>query len=367
MSTSSRPMRGAFIFFIVLVVISGVIAAAPSRETGGQSAAAEVGSAPEIPERIAAAGRGLIQIIDVLGLFPGAVDSLVALGVTDQGMGDFYQVIDGNHRLRQRLGRSPGPEEIAATSPDYVLLRSYLADGLGEPLEALGIPVLYLDLETPADFAMDIRRVGALLQQGERAEELVSWFDRRVEIIESSVPRPAENSPRALILQVSGSPDEPRLAVAPGNWIQNTQLQLAGAQPVGEEAAGSDGWAEVTFEQIAAWNPEYIFLVSYRSSAEAYREALETEPLWGQLQAVENQRLYAAPADFYSWIQADTRWILGAEWFARILHPGALQNAGFGSDMEQSARMFFADLYDLDERAFDEHIRPRISGDLFGR
>jgi iron complex transport system substrate-binding protein len=345
---------------LIFILSFAALSAAPS---------AEEPSGPY--KRLAMAGRGLIQILDVVGAFPGALGDVVAVGVTDQGMGDFYQVLDPDHGAKIRLGKSPGPEELAAADPDLVILRSYLADSLGSPLETLGVPVLYLDLETPEDFAADILNLGRTLDQVDRADELVRWFEERRSALESAASgiggdSSTDDLPGVLLLQVSGSPDEPTISVSPGDWIQSRQIRLAGGRSLGTDAAVDAGWSEVNFEQIAAWDPEYIVLVSYRSDAGPYRVALENDPLWRELQAVKDRRIYAAPADFYSWMQADTRWILGAEWLARILNPDVIE-AALGYGMEDSVREFFSYLYGIDAGKYRRDILPRISGDFVAR
>lgn len=348
--------RKSPVIAILIVLFSLLLPAAVLASGTGEQRAGNV------PGNLVMAGRGLIQIVDVLGMFPYAVDSVSAVGVTDQGMGDFYLVLDPRAGEKVRLGKSPGPEELAAADPDLVLLRPYLADDIGTPLERLGIPVLYLNLETPEDFDNDVLTVGNTLGQEKRAREINRWFDSRRSFIEKGVAASSEEAPRALILQVSGDPVQPTISVAPAGWIQSTQLELAGAVPLGLEGEVQPGWSAVGFEQIAAWNPDYIFLVSYRSDAAAYRAGLEADPLWQELDAVKNGRLLGAPADFYAWLQSDTRWILGAEWLARVMHP-----SGFGGSMMDSVKEFFRVLYGIEGTDFDQEIAPRLSGDMLDR
>jgi hypothetical protein len=201
MLSNHRSFTRFAVALLLLVFSMSPIFAAPSAETAAETVA--------VPRRIAGAGRGLIQTIGVLGMFPGAMDAMVAVGVTDQGMGDFYELLDPDHENRIRLGKSPGAEELAAANPDLVFLRRYLADSLGAPLETLGIPVEYLDLENPEDFDDDIRLIGSVLGQDERAEQILAWFDARQAALEDAVPPADADSPRVLLLQVSGSPEEP--------------------------------------------------------------------------------------------------------------------------------------------------------------
>jgi iron complex transport system substrate-binding protein len=59
--------------------------------------------------------------------------------------------------------------------------------------------------------------------------------------------------------------------VAPEGWIQGTQVELGGGEPLWYDRALSPGWNEVQFEQIALWDPEVIVIVSYRAPAGARR------------------------------------------------------------------------------------------------
>ena len=46
------------------------------------------------------------------------------------------------------LERGAGPEQIAPVAPDAIVLKTAAVEGLGEPLEELGIPVVYVGMET---------------------------------------------------------------------------------------------------------------------------------------------------------------------------------------------------------------------------
>jgi iron complex transport system substrate-binding protein len=313
---------------------------------------------PGVPSRIALAGRATIMLVDALYLFPEAGERVVAVGRTNQGIGDFFPVLDDDPEAKRRLGRSAGAEEILAANPDLVIMKSQMRSSLGNALENAGATVLYLDLETPQQYARDIRILGDVLGQPSRAEEIVSLFEQRV----AALGRANENveRPEVLVLSYSRSGEEYSFRVAPESWIQTDQVRLGGGDPVWLGAAPNPGWNRIEFEQIAAWNPEVIVLISYRTDAGEPKRRVMSNDLWAELQAVRQGRVYAMPSDYYSWGQPDTRWILGAEWIAHALHPGR-----YDEPFEERIRAFFLDFYGIGDEEYGAEIAPRLSGDLF--
>jgi iron complex transport system substrate-binding protein len=310
-----------------------------------------------VPERIVLTGRATIMLVDALYLFPGVSERVVAVGQTDQGIGDFFPVVDDNPEAKARLGRSAGPEEVLSHNPDLVIMKTQMRNSLGSALETAGATVLYLDLETPEQYNEDIRTLGTVLNQPDRAEEIVSHFEERVEALLAATE--GVTRPEALLLSYSTEEGGYSFSVAPEGWMQARQVMLAGGEPVWFGAALSPGWNRVAFEQIAAWDPEVIVFLSYRSASEAAVEAIEDDPLWRELGAVRNGWVYAMPADYYSWGQPDTRWILGAEWFAHLLHPEL-----FNQPFELRILAFFQDFYGIRATEYYERIAPRLTGDL---
>lgn len=310
------------------------------------------------PKRIVMAGRAVIMLADALYLFPGVDERVVAVGMTDQGRGDFFPVLDAAAGETLRLGRNAGPEEILARNPDLVLLKSYMRESIGKPLEIAGASVVYLDLETPEQFRRDIGILGQVLHLEERAGEVIKLFDERQAGIEAAVA--GRERKETLLLSYSANSEGYSFSVAPRGWIQSTQVELAGGEPVWLESALSPGWNRVEFEQIAAWDPETIVILSYRQEPSEAIELIRGDSLWRELKAVKNGELYAMPADFYSWGQPDPRWILGAEWIAHALHPEA-----FDTPFEEKIYPFFRDFYGIERERYEELIEPTISGDLF--
>jgi len=145
--------------------------------------------------------------------------------------------------------------------------------------------------------------------------------------------------------------------VPPASWLQTTLVQLAGGEPVWLDAAGS-GWTVVDLEQIAAWDPDYVFVVNYDGDPAPATQALRADRGWVALKAVREGHLLGFPGDFASWDQPDTRWILGLEWLASRLLP----DGTFSFDFQAEMRAFYQELYGLDQAAFETHVLPLLNG-----
>jgi ABC-type Fe3+-hydroxamate transport system substrate-binding protein len=60
-------------------------------------------------------------------------------------------------------------------------------------------------------------------------------------------------------------------------------------------------WLDVvTLEQIAAWDADRIFIISYQKNSAEIAAALKSDPQWQALRAVKQNHLYGFPADFYA-------------------------------------------------------------------
>ena len=347
-------------FLLVLVPFSSVVADDAAGSGGGTTVTDALGrsvTVPDDPSRIVLAGRAVALLANALYLFSDVSDRVVAVGKTDQGLGDFFSVIDDNPQEKSRLGRSAGAEEVLARNPDLVILKNYMRDSLGRAIETTGVPVVYLELETPEQYNRDVRIIGRILGQPERAEEVVDAFERRRSKLEEATS--GGERPDVVLLSVSSRGGASSFRVAPEGWMQGTQVELGGGDPIWFDRSLSPGWNEVQFEQIALWDPDVIVLVAYGRPAGEVRAEIESNAQWRTLQAVEEDQVLAMPADYHSWGQPDTRWILGAEWLAHALHPEE-----FDEPFRERIYAFFNEFYGMDRSEYRRSIEPRLSGDL---
>jgi iron complex transport system substrate-binding protein len=321
-------------------------------------------SLPAPPQRIVVTGRGPYMVLHLLYMFPAARQRLVGVSSRGGSASDFLPLVDAAFAGVPVVAGTAGPEQLAALEPDLVLMKHTPADRTAEVLEPLGIPVVYLGLETPAQFFDDVALLGQVLDDPERAAEIAAVYRSRIERVEQAVADlTAEQRPDVLLAEYSDRGGEVAVQVPAASWMQTLLVETAGGDPVWlSEAEVTDGWTIVNFEQIAAWDPEQIFvIVWYTLDPGDVIARLEADPQWRQLRAVREGELYAFPADIYGWDNPEPRWLLGLLWLAKRMHPEHFADL----DMEAQVRDTFQQLYGLDAQTVDEQILSRL--DLDGR
>lgn len=314
-----------------------------------------------LPQRVVITGQNTLPMVDTVYLFPEAKERVVGLSVGKQPVGDFISLIDPRFADKTILEPGAGPEQIAPLKPDVVVLRSFLADKLGRSLEEVQIPVVYVDLETPEQYFRDLTTLGQLFGNEARAEQIRSFYQSRLDLIARALEGLDEEAkPRVLLAQYTDQGGTVALQVPSASWIQTTEVELAGGRPVWKEAAQGGGWTVVNFEQIAAWNPDQIVIITYKGDSAEVVAKLKSEPAWQALKAVQEGRIVGFPADIFSWDQPDPRWILGTLWLAGTIHPDRFP----GLEMKQQVVEFFSQMYGMDPTAIENQIVPTLKGNL---
>jgi iron complex transport system substrate-binding protein len=364
MKPSSLVLTAALLLGLLLGACGSTPTAVPTEAPTGVTLTDALGrtvtfDAP--PQRIVVAGKSNLTIAEAVYLFPEAQERLVGLVVGKQPIGDFVSLVDPTWNQKTHLAPDAGPEQIAPLNPDVVLLRSFTAETLGRALEELDIPVVYFDLETPDQYFRDVAVMGQLLGNAARAETIQNFYQSRLDRIAQALGGlNDEQKPRVLLLQHSEQGGEVALNVPPEAWLQTTEVELAGGTPVWKEAAQAGGWTVVNFEQIAAWDPEQIYVVSYQADSAQIVANLKANPQWQALQAVQRDAIYGFPGDIFSWDQPEPRWILGVTWLA-----GKIQLNIFSDlDMQQEAIEFFSQMYGMDSAAVEASILPALKGNV---
>ena len=311
------------------------------------------------PQKIVIAGKQTPMLVDFFYLFPDQQQKIVGFEKRLQTVQDFLQIIDPQAESKMNIEKDAGPEQIAPLEPDLVILKTVMQKNLGESLELLGIPVLYVDFENPEQIARDITNMGNVLDQKERAEELNNLFSLWIDDIVSKTRDFSElERPKVLILQASERGAEIAFDVPPASWLQTQVVELAGGIPVWLEAAQTGGWATVGLEQIAAWDADKIIIINYTGNSQENVEEIKRDPTWNNIKAVQKGQIYGFPGDFISWDQPDPRWILGLKWMASILHPDVFK-FGIGEIKE-----FYVNFYSLKEDIIENQIFPLIYSSL---
>ncbi len=311
-------------------------------------------------QRIVLGGKAANMLADAVYLFPGVGSRIVAYASGDQGLGLFLSAIDPTFKSKTSFDKSAGAETFAAFKPDLVILKSMMKGQLQAPLTAMSIRQLYLNLETPEQYYEDIGALGKVLGEEKRAADVVSWFaDHETKIVARTLKLSAAQKPNVLLMQLSSS-GESVWQVPPDSWMQTIMTERAGGKAVWKGANPGSGWATVSVEQIAAWNPDIVCVIDYRGDSSAAAQAFKKDSRLSSLKAIKTNAVFGFPQDFYSWDQPDTRWILGLTWLAKTAQPSLFKDISVAATTEE----FFKYMYGFDDAKYRSLILSRLHGDV---
>ena len=264
---------------------------------------------------------------------------LMALGLEDKMVG-----IEDNPEYRPIYGLSAphllelpwvgtakvlDVEGCAALEPDLVILPLRQKES-AEILESLGIDVLLVNPESQTLLTEMIQMVASATNTQDKGDELIAFLDNQEAKLNQILAGVA--APRVYMASNSNM-----LATAGDGMYQSDMIRLAGGANVAAEIEDTY-WAEIDYEQLLVWDPEYIILAS---SAKYTAEDVLQDPNLAGCTAVVNGNVYQIPCDAESWDSPVPSSILGALWLANILHPEKLTDTDCAAIMDEYYETFY--------------------------
>ena len=224
-------------------------------------------------------------------------------------------------------------EACAALAPDLAILPMKVKDS-AEDLEALGITVLLVNPESQELLTQMIQLVATASNTEEKAEALTDF----IEIQENYLTEILSGSDMPSVYLASNSSF---LSTAGDSMYQSDMIRLAGGRNVAGEIEDTY-WAQIDYEQLLAWDPEYIILPS--SAKYTVADVME-DPNMSDCRAVVNGNVYQIPGDVESWDSPVPGSILGAFWLANILHPEKMTHTDCLEIMDEYYETFYHFIY----------------------
>ncbi len=224
-------------------------------------------------------------------------------------------------------------EGCAALEPDLVILPLKLRNA-ADTLEELGISVLLVNPENQDLLNEMIRLIGAATDTEARAEELLSHTAAQEE-------RLGEKLEGAEAPKVYLAGNSSMLSTAGDAMYQSDLIRLAGGVNAAAEITDTY-WVEISYEQLLAWNPEYIILAS---DAAYSAEDVLADPNLADCDAVLNGQVYQMPNRAEAWDSPVPGGILGAVWLAGILHPDLYPPAACDEVIDEYYETFYGFVY----------------------
>ena len=224
-------------------------------------------------------------------------------------------------------------EACAALSPDLAILPMKVKDSV-DALEELGITVLLVNPESQELLIEMIQLVATATNTEEKAEALVGFIEAQEDELTKAL---ADVETPSVYLASNSS----FLSTAGNAMYQSDMIRLAGGINVAAEIEDTY-WAEIDYEQLLTWDPEYIILPS---SAKYTTEDVMADPNLAGCRAIMNGNVYQVPGHVESWDSPVPGSILGAFWLANILHPEVMTDADCTNIMDEYYETFYQFTY----------------------
>ncbi len=198
-------------------------------------------------------------------------------------------------------------EGCIALSPDLVILPVKLKSA-AEDLEAFDIDVILVNPETSEQLDEMIDIIASATDTRTNADRLTEYTDN----VKSQLEAVSGDAPSVYLAGNSSF-----LSTAGAAMYQSDMIKLAGGRNVADEITDTY-WAEVSYEDVLAWDPEYIIIAS---DAEYSVEDVVNDEGLAEVSAVRNNKVYKLPGKAEAWDSPVPGGILGSVWAASVLHP----------------------------------------------
>ncbi|WP_051615233.1 ABC transporter substrate-binding protein [Phyllobacterium sp. UNC302MFCol5.2] len=229
---------------------------------------------PAQPKRIASISYFADDIALALGVKPVASTYMTAGREPDFLLGLTSQM----KRIGQRA--KPNLELLSEAKPDLIIaIRRYT---VGNAAQLQGIaPYVAYNMELLDESYKEVAEISKLLGQPERGEQLNADF--RKNLADFAAKAPKDVHPRFMIMWGGATP----FAFHTENTSASIVAAIGGDNIAGPKSPGGEFGIDLSLETMLEKDPEVIFV--YDSGPDRPHES---NPIWSQLSAVKNNRVF---------------------------------------------------------------------------
>ena len=219
-------------------------------------------------------------------------------------------------------------EALAELKPDIFFHKAHDPETL-EAVEALGIPSVGIDVETPEAMLVALDVLGKVCGEQEKSQQLREYYDAKLADAEQRTSGIEEKKTAVIMGSSIGK-------VADASMLQGEMIERAGGINVAAELDATELWPTAGAEQIFAWNPDYIFISGSESAVYGVDDILN-DPAWSEMNAVKNKNVYVMPAAVDSWEFPGVMSTLGIDYMMHIMYPELMTD----QELEQRVDEFY--------------------------
>ena len=215
--------------------------------------------------------------------------------------------------------------DVGTVGPTYVSLADRVQTQTHTPYVLIGGSL--------ADTPTLLRNAGAVLGVPDRAEILARYAQDALTDIQKRIATvPAAERPKAYMAR------GPRgLETDVHGSVNAEALEFLGVQNVVASGMSAGNLADVSMEQVLAWQPDVIV-----TNDRNFIQTVWDDPQWKGVKSVKDKRVYLEPLLPFGWVDEPPgpNRIIGIRWLAKLLYPRL-----FPEDLRAETKRFYELFY----------------------
>lgn len=211
-------------------------------------------------------------------------------------------------------------EKLVSLKPDLAITQFGIQNKLIPALKASSIQVLSLQMKTYDEVLQNLKLVGRIVGNEDKAEEIISKMEKDKNYIVNKLPE----NPKKVVILYATSKD---VSVKLQNSIAGNVAKILKLNNIAEGKKG-EGMGEETIpfsiEEIVKEDPDVILVTSMVKSDKLAKEVigkqLGKDEVWKNLRAVKNNKIVYLPQKYFLF-NAGEKFVDGIEFMARSVYP----------------------------------------------
>lgn len=199
-------------------------------------------------------------------------------------------------------------EKAVTLNPDLIIL-PFKLKSIAESIEQLNIPVIYVMPESEAQLTEMIELVSKVTNNEQLGSQMIKFISDEINYMKDCVK---DNEKPKVYLSGNSS----LLMTCSSKMYQHCLIENANGINVASEIEDTY-WAEVSYEHILRYNPDYIILAS---DATYSVDDVLNDPYLQGINAIKNKKVYQIPGDLECIDSPVPAGFLGQLWLASTLH-----------------------------------------------
>lgn len=344
-------MKKTALLLTMLLIVVGIIAGCSANKDTGKKVITDcAGVEVEIPSNPSR----------VVVTPPSAVAFMTAMGLSDKIVGthgsilnhSWVYVFDESFHEVALYGKNPNAEELIAADVDLVIIKDA---EYAEELRKSGINAVCFKYRNKEELYFALDMLGEIFGDDAKsyADKWKTKLDSTIESIANDLSDVSESEKHRIyyVDATGGEATNDTLYLTSGGgsfvefWVESSGGRLVTSQYEGIE--------EIDQETALSLNPDTIFICGWLEYIA--RDVLMDDPLWQDVPAVKEDRVFIMPTSFVSYDRFSVELPLMLDYTANLLYPDKHEFNGI-----DDLRVFYEEYYN--QSLNDEQLENLLKG-----